>query len=896
MAGVVMGALAMSAGHGARAQAIDGLLAAAQPQPFTADDVLWLEVRLEGQPLAESMDAYSSRAGVFVPLGQFSRLLDLAVGVFPAQQRAEGWVLTRDRLLVVDLIAGEAQVGGRTIPIAANQAAIFDDELFVRLDLAEQLLPVRLTADPSAQLLDVRATEPLPFQSRLERERRRLGLEAGPGEIEAATRVETPYRLFTPPTVDVNLGGQLTRDGDDQLRRYDVRLAGDLAYAGFQGFLGSDEDGELSSVRVLLERKDPSGRALGALGGTRAGIGDVFTPSMALGAASYGGRGLYYSSAPLESLDLATPLTLRGELAVGEEVELYVNEILQGARSAPEQGRYEFRNVPLRVGLNTIRLVFYGSQGQTREQVRRINFGSGQVEAGRTVVRLGLVEQGLPVIDAGAPIADASAGEARLVATVDHGLTAGLTVSGGAALYTPREGEARSLAMLGLRGSLGSIATQVDAAVDDQGGHGVALGAAARPWGVSVLARHAEYGGGFIDETRQLGVSAAEPLVRSSTLRADFQVQPIAGLTLPVSLDMRRAERMNGERQTVAELRSSAAVDRYYLSGSVIYEDEVTAQGRTERVLGGADLATLVNAAVQLRGGFTYEISPDARLDTAYVNADVQISETDALRLGAVRALGASGETSLQASYLRRARRFDIALNAAYETRSEEWRVGLQLGLALAWDSGRGRYAMVRPGASTGGAVAVNAWVDRDGDGVRDADEPAVPGVVVESPAEAVLTDADGQAFATGLGDGAAARVRLNAEGIEDPFLIGGPSTFELTPRAGRVAQIAYPMVPGAEVEITALLARDGGEARPLSALDLELVGADGAVIATRTDHAGVAFLEAVRPGDYAVRLNPEQAATLGLELAAPARLTVPAEGGFVRGDDIVVRLTGGAE
>lgn len=887
----MMGAATMSLSGVASAQAAEGLLAAAQPQPFTADDVLWMEVRLGAAPLADTMDVYSSRAGVFVPLGQFSRQLDLAVGVFPAQRRAEGWVLSRDRQLVVDLAAGEARVAGRRIPIAANQAAIYDGELFVRLDLAEQLLPVRLTADPSAQLLDVQPTEPLPFQARLEREQRRLELEAGGGAAEAAVRIEVPYRLFTPPVIDLNLGGQVTRDGDDQMRRYDVRLAGDIAYAGFQGFLGSDERGELANVRVLLERKDPEGRALGPLGGTRAGIGDVFTPSMALGAASFGGRGLFYSSAPLESLDLATPLTLRGELAVGEEVELYVNEILQGSQSAPEQGRYEFGNVPLRVGLNTIRLVYYGSQGQTREEVRRINFGSGQVEAGRTVLRLGMVEQGRPLIDAGAPIVDGSAGEARLVATIDYGLTPGLTLSSGAARYTPREGEARSLGMLGLRTSLGSVATQLDAAMDDQGGHGVALGAAARPWGVSVLARHAEYGGGFVDETRQLGVTAASPLERASNLRLDFQVQPRPGLTLPVSLDARRAERTDGTEQTVAELRSSIAVDRYYLSGSAVYEDELTAQGRTRRVLGGADVSTLINAAIQLRGGFTYQVSPDARLDTAYVNADYQISETDALRVGAVRALGQFGETSVQASYLRRARHFDIALNAAYETRSEEWRVGIQLGMALAWDGGRGRYALVRPGASTGGAVAVNAWVDRNGDGVRDAGEAAVPGVVVESPVEAVLTDADGLAFATGLGDGASARVRLNAEGVEDPFLIGGPSAFELTPRPGRVVDIDYPMVAAAEVELTARLLREGGEARPLSALNLELVSADGAVTAVRTDHAGVAFVEALRPGDYQIRLEAAQAESLGLELATPASLSVPTDGGFVRGEDVVVRL-----
>ena len=64
---------------------------------FGPDDLLWFEVRVGSDQLADSMDAYASRAGVFLPLGQFSRVLDLSVGVFPAQARAEGWILSRER-------------------------------------------------------------------------------------------------------------------------------------------------------------------------------------------------------------------------------------------------------------------------------------------------------------------------------------------------------------------------------------------------------------------------------------------------------------------------------------------------------------------------------------------------------------------------------------------------------------------------------------------------------------------------------------------------------------------------------------------------------------------------------------------------------------------------------
>jgi hypothetical protein len=67
---------------------VANLVAAAEPAPFNADDLLFMEVQADGYQLAETMNVYGSRAGVYVPLGEFARVLDFAVGVFPAQRRA----------------------------------------------------------------------------------------------------------------------------------------------------------------------------------------------------------------------------------------------------------------------------------------------------------------------------------------------------------------------------------------------------------------------------------------------------------------------------------------------------------------------------------------------------------------------------------------------------------------------------------------------------------------------------------------------------------------------------------------------------------------------------------------------------------------------------------------
>lgn len=867
-------------------------------EPFGPDDLLWMEVRADGLLLTESLTVYASRLGVYAPLGELSRVLDLAVGVFPAQRRAEGWVLSPERRLTVDLESMTARADGRDIRIQPGQATVHDGELYVRLDLLEQLLPLKARADTRSLLMTLDLDEPFPAQQRAERERRRDGLgRAALSGGRPAEEIETPYRLFSPPAFDVNLGGQAAREAGARSRRFDLRAAGDLLYGGLEAYAGSDDDGRLRDVRLSLSRKDPDGRALGSLGGTRAAVGDVYAPSMAIGAAGYGGRGVAYSSAPLDSLDMATPLDLRGELAAGEEVELYVNEVLTGAQAAPVQGRYEFLNVPLTYGLNTIRLVFYGPQGRVREQVRRVNFGAGQVAAGQTVLRFGLVEQGRALIEPDDAYRDIEAGGTRAVAAVDYGVTPSWTVSAGVAHYAPRGEAARTLGSVGARGALGPAAVRADLAFDDQGGRGLTVGAAGRPqilgMGLGLVVSHSEYAGGFADETRRAGLSDDLVMTRASDIRLDGSFSGPGALTIPFVTSVRRIEFADDRRLTTAEVRASTAVGNWLMSNSLALEDERRPGLRRRRLVGAADLAAVASARAQLRAGVAYEIRPEVGIDSAYVTADVRVADAGVLRFGAVRSLDAR-ETNLHAAAIRQVGDFDVGLTAAYETRSKEWRLGLQINFSLGYDPLQGRYRTLKTGAASGGAAAVNAWVDENMDGVRQPHEPAVPGLSVVAASGERATDARGHALAGGLGDGGRSAVRIGTDAVADPFLapVRGDA-FVLTPRPGRTAVIDYPLHHTGEVELSVGLERPSGPPRPLSALAVRLMPvAGGEVFAARSDHAGTIYLEGVPPGEYLVVLDPAQADGLGLALAGETRVTVPAGGGFVRAGDLAVRLT----
>jgi hypothetical protein len=884
-----------------------------QPALFTADDLLLVEVSADGEILSDCLGSYSSRAGVFVPLGETARLLDLAITVDPTRGRAEGWVASPSDGFRLDLVSGRAHAGGKDLDVSSTQAMLFGGEIFVRLDLFQQLLPLAAKVDASALTLTLAPTSHLPFEDRRELQARRAGLIAGAdGREEPFLRVATPYTAFTPPSIDIDLA---TTGGNEAPRRggeYDIRLAGDLAWAGLQVFAGSDESLRMSNVRVLLERKDPDGKIAGPFGATRSDAGDTYTPALALGAQSQGGRGFAITSAPLEQASVFDHVDLRGELPAGYQVELYVNEVLRASQAQPLQGQYQFLSVPLSYGENVIRLVFYGPHGERREEVRRFSAAGGQLAKGQTVYNFGIVQQGRPLFDVGrtplalatptalilggstglgglptsAPSAtpdDVTPGDGtwRIAASLSHGITSAITATAGFAQYTPRTGDTREAGVFSLSSSLAGAFLQGDVAGDNRGGTAVAIGIAGHFEGVSVLARDAEYAGGFIDEIVPDEFGSKIDLRRDTLVSFDF-IGRLAGASLPIDLRFRRDEFVDGEQRYEAQARVSEVVGRYLISSGLDYQSDAGGPITANQTLVGAlDASGLTYGKWQLRGDVAYQVLPSARINSALLTADRQIGRASALHLAVGHAFDAN-QTSFQVGETWRLRAFDLSLVSSYTTNPSDVRLGLQISLGLTWDPLHRRYRALGPGAADGGAALIDAFISPDGTNLRRPSDQGVSGLVVQGGARTVKTDASGSAIVTGLGDGALAQVQFDPESIDNPYLTAPPRQIRFVPRPGRVVVIPYPLTLTGEVELQILFAAAGAPPRGLSALDIELADVSGAVVARgRTEYDGTAVLERLKPGAYVLQLDPDQSSRLGLTLTAPVKVVIPAGGGF---------------
>lgn len=848
------------------------------------ENLLLIEVTLDQLSITDALAAYDSPDGLLIPVGELSRLLDVDLTVQLGERRIVGTIGEARRAVLVDKDNGIVRVASVTQLLMAGDMVIGANDIYVRPFLLEKFLPVRTSFDGPALRLALTAREPLPIQSRLDRLNRLRGLQPGGGGGNEVYRVRSPARLFSLPSFDVSLDAGAQRRTPNYPYRYDVRAGGDLLFSNFQGFFGSDQKGKPVTARALLERRDAGGRALGPLGLTRLSAGDIYTPALPLGPRSLGGRGLSFSTAALSQQSVFGRIDLRGELPLGFDVELYVNDILRSGQSTPVQGRYEFRDVPLVRGINVIRIVAYGPRGERTEEVKVVNVGGGQLEKGQLVVDFGAAQQQKPLINLdsteSSSVASPGVGDLRLAMNVLYGVSETLTFAGGIASYSPTGLDERRIVTAGVRTSILGVATQLDTARDDTQGTALAVALASEMKGVSGVVRHSEYRRGFVDETTPRG-GDGRALQRSSEIDLNWQFHPWGDRVVPMSLRASRDQYANGDVGWTSLFRASSAVGGIYLSSGLDFERFDPVLGSTNnRLTGVLAASSFALFKWQLRGSLDYEVLPSAKLRAVSMTADRDLSETTGIRLGLGHSFTGARETSIQASAIRRFGFADLSLNAEYSAPRDDWRVGLQLAFSLVHNPLSGSYSFQRPGAAGGGNMALQAFLDDNGNSHFDQGEEPLPGVTMNgADGRDVVTDARGQALVTGLGYGSLAQVRTNLDNVALDNVAGPPPVIEFTPRAGTVAVVSYPLQAKGEVMVSIVVQR--GEKRVgLSAVMLRIIGDNGEEREAQTEYDGSVLFDAVRPGQYRVELVDQQARRLNMRLAQPVVFTIGADGG----------------
>jgi hypothetical protein len=843
---------------------------------------LLVDLKVRSTTAARGLQVTKKGNGAMLPLAETVGALFLPLDVQPKLGRATGRILPNDEYFDLDLAAGRVTLGGRSEKLAPGTAIAGAQDIYVDSAALGAWLGGGFKLDPAELTLQFSSDRAFPT---LDRVAARQSGAASPADRQMGppsdkVDLETPYRVLSWPIIDIDTQSSYVRPskGPSSISS-DLNIIGSNDFAYFQsqyfaaGSINQTDGANLSIARATLIRESRSGDL--PLGGVRLELGEVQPTSVPLIGGGSFERGLRYTNRSSGFGSQFDATDLIGDAPPGWDVDLFRNGALVSTQSVSANGRYSFLAVPLFAGNNDFKLVFYGPQGQVREETRVVPLGVGLAAPGRLEYDLSVSQQDTPIYDPlrGSPV---KAGAPRGSLAMSYGLAQGLSALAGMTTFDAID-RRRSAFQTGLVMQDDDWLWIGNAAADDAGGYGYRGSAQTALWGQRVA-----FFQGYQDRL------VLDPSIGRPNNLWDFGGSILGTLPLGMRAPLSYSLGYNGQREASYNADSVTSRLSYSIPGFSINQglgitQTVTKSGVTTRTFDGSTSVFFRIGNNFIRSGANYSLDPKPKLVSLTAGTRLRFTPKITSDIG-VDWTPSSKTTQVSAA-------FDVDVGIArigprisYDSKGL-LQVRLGANFSLAGESKSGNLFLTRDPASQLGAAAVRVFMDERGDGVFHEGDPMVSGVKVELPQTgfSATTDNRGMAFVPRLLPGQATSLIVSEETLGDPTLRAAKPLVAFRPRAGSVTDIDIAITPSADIEGTVVLANDtsAGKAQPQRGVRIDLVRSDGSVAeSTTTAFDGLYVFSGVPPGRYRVAISASDIKRLGIEPPPPVYVDVKPQGG----------------
>lgn len=864
--------------------------------PFAAaersdDELLILIMRLGDYVLSDGIFGYAKQGSLIVPLTDMMAALDFPIEVDPENGRAEGWFIDENRLFSLDLAASQAVIAGEVIPLNPSFIEQLPDDIYVDVRTLAEWFPISFEFNLSSLTLKLTSLEPLPLELKLARDQQRERiLSQQRNNRKKLPEIDVPYEWVTWPVSDTTIEFIVSSNdsGTEITRNFSTLATADLLKLNADLFVSGTQDDQIGVARLKLGRQDLDGGLLGKLDATQFAVGDIFSPQIKHMTRSKGGRGFEVSNAPIDDQNEFDRITLQGDLQLGWEVELYRNEVLLDFRQSQTDGRYIFEDVPLLFGVNVIKLVFYGPQGQRREEIRQLRVGADQVKPGSHQYGVSFNEEDrLLLMGNDKTVADASfRGKGRFALQYKYGVNKTFSVGTNLASI-PFEGGHRIYAGTNLVTSLGPVYGRADITKDIEGGWAGTLSAQTNLFGVNIIGEHTYLNDFLSEEFNQ----ESDPQESDSRLRLDGVLRWDILPHIPYSFNINHQTFKSRDRSTQVQNRLSTAIGRASVSNTMTLNLSDPAETEDTRSLNGTLQVGGSIGPVRTRGQASYTVSPEPTVNSVALSGDWKLNKKFNASAGVSRQLTSDGETSLSLGV-----NTDLDYVAAgVDTEvSEKGDYTGRLRLTYSWgkDAADGGLRLASKPTAERGTMTARVFLDLDGDGkyTPDVDE-ALEGVGFASGRNKLdaKTNEKGLAFVTSLGTFKPVRFEIDIGSLEDPFWISDPEGVEVILRPGVPGHVDFPVVTAGEIDGIAYI-RNEGISQPIRDVLIQLLDQNGNIVKeTRSQYDGFYLIDLIRPGTYTLRIGPEQLTRLKFSEVPSRAVVIGRDGTILNGEDFVI-------
>ena len=823
------------------------------------DDALLLELHSGQYKLGEALRGYQTPSGVCVDFADLLQTLDLPVRLDKKSRRATGWLFGEDQKFMIDRDSNIVQnVNGNA---AIGVDAIRDTPEGWCMDLAalSGWMGVQLRPELGSMTITLKSDRPLPFLEAIERKSRAARLRQPRDtqfNLASLPQADAPYKSWRTPSVDVQVQAQWNR-GTGAMVEYEALASGELLGMSYNARVSASNSPIPDTLRFKLFRNDPAGTLLGPLRATRFAVGDVETMPSALSAQSAYGRGAFVTNRPLNLPSRFGLTTLRGILPAGWDAELYRNGELRAYQADRGDGRYEFADIDLVFGENEFDVVLYGPQGQVRHERSTMPVGLENLPAGKTWYWAGAAQQGYDLIGKSQRPADPLNGW-RWGAGVEHGIdrrtTIGLSYNSVSQL-----GRRRNFFEGVLRRALGPMLVELSAAQQFGAGRALRGEAIGRVKGLRFSGHVLWVDGAFDSELVNARQRSEVELRLGGTLK-------LGNWSLPLEAGLRQSVSRQGVKVTELLTHGSFRFSRAALTVELLHRTATGDQALINNEIQGNAIALLGNTAfgrLHLRGQARFGLNGNRPgFQQAQLVVETPLSASGSLR-GALDLDGPSHRQTVSLGYVQQFKRFALRGEGTLDNHGNVG-AGLTLAFSLGPDPVDGGWRVSRDRLAEQGQASIEVFRDDNGDGARQAGEPAVEGVAVEAGFRhgEKATNRAGRAVIDGLLPYVPVLISIDSGSLPDPLLRPKGQGMVVVPRPGIAAKVVLALAPTGEVEAVVL----SPEGEPQGGVTIELTDAGGHVLyQTVSDFDGYTLFDSVPYGDYRLQVGAASAAALNL-------------------------------
>lgn len=856
-----------------------------------------LVVNTEGIDLKGSVLAYNLKDGIFIPISSFANAVDFSVKKSSDGLSASGWFMSEKNKFNIDLNKKIIASNKAKFNLEKSNVKKFDGDIFVKLEVLEKIFDLKLDVSSYEQALIVKPKSyKLPAVQKVEREKKWSEFEVNKNialknKSQKPLEVKAPYRLASPPIIDFRLDRQYVRPKSNNgglgpdMTKIGILSNADILSLNTKVALNVF-NGQVNNTFISAGKTDQDAELLGFMKATEFSFGDVYSQRTPLVSFARSGAGATISNYPTQyvSGDVDS-IPIRGVIQSGWDVEVYRNNYLIDVQKTSADGVYEFPSIPLVSGTNKIRVVFYGPNGQKREENRTYVINSEILQSGKLYYRFTSNKNNQNLINTSqnklaTASNDKSQGVDRYFGEVAYGLTRNLSI---AANYNElpmgMDGEVKKFLGSSIRTSLKDIFLRLDNVKDnDSGAKASQLSAQTNLGLYNLLAKMDKYDKNFISEERQGSFNPEE--------RSTFKISgPVPLLTKSTRVSFSRIE------ETFAT-NKKRFVDEYDLSVNPFSKLNISQNLKNNKdqrfdnpnfrtiSTGQTILNYRATNDVALRGNLNYNIKPIKELTSYNLDASYYINRTLNLSLNTTHQFASNSSRNQFTNY-----GLSVAKNFSSYTTSVGgkkdnlggYMINFSLAMSIGYDPSSRSLKTSSTPMSANGSIVVRAFLDENSNGIYDDKEKLLSGIEFDGGGEGKnITGSDGRVFIANIPTDGNAVIAINEESLKNFYWSPLNKSIKIKTHAGASTDIDFAIIEVGSIEGYVKLS---DKSISQGGVSLDLINEKGKVIAS-TDSAydGLFYFDKVPFGKYKIIVQKQWVLDIGYGRNAEEKVVLSKE------------------